>query len=132
MQIDESMEQFENAATNESVEPDSNATFERFMHSLKQATQSVSTKEGTKRDEIESQHANAAPSMRSETEPTSNVTAARLVHRPKQHSRSVSTEAGMQIDESDGHSRKAEVGIDERFDPNSKVTIERWAQLQKH
>jgi hypothetical protein len=76
MQIDESLEQFENAehSIRNSLEPGSNVTFQSALQSRKQLLQSIFTADGMQIDGSETQDRNAHFSMRDSLERASNVT----------------------------------------------------------
>jgi hypothetical protein len=61
----------------ESLEPNSNTTVARDVHSAKHSPPSCSTAEGTKIEESEEQRANAVASMEESLEPDSNVSVER-------------------------------------------------------
>jgi hypothetical protein len=98
IQIDESNKQAANAdlSIRESLESDSNLTFERLRHRMKHDSQMMSTDEGIQIDESEEQSSNADFSIRESLESDSKVTFERLGHLLKQDSQMISTVEGIQ------------------------------------
>jgi hypothetical protein len=97
IQIDESEEQARNAycPIRESLELDSNVTFERVRHPEKQDSQMISTDEGIQIDESDEHSRNANSPIRVSREDDSNRTIETDVLPPKQPQLNSSIEAGI-------------------------------------
>jgi hypothetical protein len=92
---------------------DSNTTFERAIHPMKQFSPMTVIEEGIRIDESDKQPENARFRIREMCESDSNVIVESDRHLVKQSSPSRFTDEGIQSDESDEQPEKAAFPIDE-------------------